>query len=32
MFPAGLQNWIEQRQQAWKGPKGALFRQRSDLE
>ena len=27
-----LQSWIEQRRQAWNGPKGALFRQRPDLK
>ena len=27
-----LQSWIEQRRQAWKGPKGMLFRQRPDLK
>ena len=28
---AALQRWIEQRRQSWKGPRGALFRNRPSL-
>jgi hypothetical protein len=29
---AALQEWIEQHRQVWKGPKGMLFKQRSQLD